>query len=115
MNLKERLQALLGGKKIRRRCWKDHLYLYMEEDTISDSEGFEHWQARVFEGDDWEIYREPVKYSKEIYVRNLVEGGGAYNGSVSDYLFGFCVDHSDEKETNEYKKYRVTVEEVVDG
>lgn len=68
MNLVERIQALVDGKKIRRRAWPEKRFIYMDkselipewwclwngaDDRISNPE-------QLFGDEDWELYEEPV-------------------------------------------------------
>lgn len=61
MNLIERVQALVDGKKIRRTDWDEEGYFKLTDGQIFDEEHRQdvRWADRIFEtGGEWELYEE---------------------------------------------------------
>lgn len=63
MNLIERVQALVYGKKIRRTEWDEESYFKLIDGQILDennhNQGHMNWAEKIFEtGGEWELYEE---------------------------------------------------------
>lgn len=63
-NTKEIYQALIDGKKIRQKSWRQSLYIYLNENgnTVNQDGVRESYYLTNFE--NWEIYQEPKKKVK---------------------------------------------------
>jgi len=62
VNLKEALQALLDGKKVRDKDWISGEYIHLPDNCIVDKEGEELENLDVFFGHvEFELYEKPKK------------------------------------------------------
>lgn len=86
MNLKESLQALIDGKKIRRRDWSKEKYIQFANDKIKDHYG-ERYCFTISDDSNFELYEEP---KKPIDVLN--EAWKTYLGKIDPLGLNLVVD-----------------------
>lgn len=56
MNVREVMQALMDGKKVRKNSWFKNDFIELKNNMLLDEEGV--MPNFYFQGDDWEIYEE---------------------------------------------------------
>ena len=77
MNVKERLQALVAGKKIRRVSWAPGDYIRLSGDQVIWDQGIRtHFGLQNLGGSDqkWELFKEPVRHT--VWVNLYPDGDG---------------------------------------
>lgn len=75
MNIKERLKALLEGKKIRMKSWADNSYIKMTENgvLVNSNKGTVHEQLHLFNSDyEWEEFIENHETNDENIINKKI-------------------------------------------
>lgn len=119
MNLKEALQALAEGEKVRKTKWRKNRYIFIHNDAeqgiaIRDNYGYD---ARMI-GNDWELYEEyNIAFYEAIYYmykynwvfesmdENLYK---VENGKLSRSVYF----NSDGKNSGFFSIYEGTIQEI---
>jgi hypothetical protein len=112
MNLKEALKAAIDGKEIRLPTWVCDDFVRWNLYYFVDNRGGS-WRCLKEDMDstNWEIFKEPLKYIVDVWLSN-VPTPKSFNDTLSGYLFGRI--GWDRKPFGESKKYKITVEGVVE-
>jgi len=63
MKTKEAIQALLNGRKIRRKTWCSDFYVYLKDDMIYNQSGDADDEVVFGPGYEWELFKEKPKVS----------------------------------------------------
>ena len=76
MNTREAIQAMLDGKKVRRKIWYKGAYTYITQFGVIRDDV--HANVRVEAAEDWEIYEEPKPKQTVTIEKWLCEYCGGY-------------------------------------
>jgi hypothetical protein len=114
MNITEIMEALLSGKKIAVCYWGVGSFIWIQKGKLVDDKGAPYGGISLEQG-EWEIYKEPhipVKYSVDVFIAGTPALNlGRY--SLCSTLFG-DIDGWSTTPTRDWKKYKITLEEVVE-
>ena len=105
MNLRETLQALADGKKIRNKTWVDGHYIYLKNELIVDENGHE-FSLSFIVVKKWEIYEEPKKPIESLNkaLDKFMKSSGNFNLDTIDIInkiIEYLNEKENERETNQ--------------
>jgi hypothetical protein len=105
------LKAAIDGEKIRLPSWAKIAYFVTWDSLYFVDNRNAKWgpMAKDMDSTNWEIVKEPVKYSVDVWFSN-VPTPKSFDDILSGYLFGRI--GWERKPFNNSKKYKITVEEV---
>ena len=115
MTKDEARDVLLKGKKIKLRTSPagKYLYLCMRDLVVKDQDKRMCTFGLLDYQDEWEIYEEPVKFTKIVWMSDDESEYCNNPHILQDYLFDKSMSYPYcYKVGEEYKQYKITVEEV---
>ncbi len=111
MNKKEALKAAIDGKKVRRKEWNPDNYIWFDGQTFR----WKYSNITYIGGDygEWEIVKEPVKWSEEVYICDDLRG---LKGLKRYFKHHGCFNTEGEtkgfEDEGRWRKVRITFEEL---
>lgn len=105
MNLREALQALIDGKKIRRKHWTKEEYIYLDAGMLKDHLG-DIFTMSISEDTNFELYEELKKPIESLNkaLDKFMKSSGNFNFDTIDIInkiIQYLNEKENERETNQ--------------